>query len=226
MTARVGGTAARRRVRLVVTELPMFPLGSVLFPGSVLPLHVFEERYRVLVRGLLERDEDERDFGVVLIERGSEVGGGDTRFDVGTRARMVRAVELDDGRYALVTVGVERVRVVEWLPDAPFPRGLVEPWPEPRSDADTLAARERVERILGKAIALWSELGGSAPAEVALPVDPVAASWQAAALAPVGPLDAQRLLEVDSAADRLARLEDLLTETLMMLRRRLDLPES
>ena len=73
----------------------MFPLGTVLFPGAVLPLHVFEPRYRALVRDCLAGD---REFGVVLIERGSEVGGGDVRVEVGTVARIVQVAEPPDGR--------------------------------------------------------------------------------------------------------------------------------
>ena len=86
----------------------MFPLGTVLVPGAMLPLHVFEPRYRALVADCIA---GEPEFGVVLIERGSEVGGGDARFDVGTRARIVQIAELPDGRYALSTVGLRRIRV-------------------------------------------------------------------------------------------------------------------
>src|SRR4051812_43593478 len=87
--------------------LPMFPLNAVVFPGMALPLHVFEPRYRALTRHCLDTD---RRFGSVLIERGSEVGGGDVRFDVGTCVRIVEADELPDGRWVLVAVGVERLR--------------------------------------------------------------------------------------------------------------------
>src|SRR5215204_4326060 len=97
--------------------LPMFPLGSVLLPGAVLPLHVFEDRYRELVRDCLAAPEHE--FGVTMIERGSEVGGGDQRSNVGTVARMAQVAELADGRYALVCIGTRRIRVVAWLPDDP-----------------------------------------------------------------------------------------------------------
>ena len=79
----------------------MFPLGSVLFPHAALPLHVFEPRYRALVEDCLA---GEPDFGVVLIERGSEVGGGETCFGVGTVTRIVEAGQFPDGRYALVTM--------------------------------------------------------------------------------------------------------------------------
>src|SRR5207249_3558867 len=116
------GRAARRRSRqerrdMGVPQLtPMFPLGTVLFPHALLPLHVFEPRYRLMTQRVLG---DDGEFGVVLIERGSEVGGGDTRFGIGTVARIVRAQELPDGGYALATVGIRRVRVTRWLLDDP-----------------------------------------------------------------------------------------------------------
>src|SRR5829696_5584015 len=100
----------------------MFPLGTVLLPGAYLPLHVFEPRYRALVRDCLEGDGE---FGVALIERGQEVGGGDSRFDVACVARIVEAGEMPDGRWALGTVGVRRARVEAWLPDDPYPRAEV-----------------------------------------------------------------------------------------------------
>ncbi len=120
--------------------LPMFPLGTVLFPYALLPLHVFEPRYRVMVRRVMEGDHE---FGVVLIERGSEVGGGDVRFDTGTIARVVQAAELPDGRYALATVGMSRARVLRWLADDPYPQAeVVELADEPsNSSADRAAAK-------------------------------------------------------------------------------------
>src|ERR1700689_5011400 len=106
---------ARRR-------LPMFPLGTVLFPHAVLPLHVFESRYRALMQHCLDAD---RRFGVVLIERGSEVGGGDQRARVGTQGVITRAAELSDGRWVLEVAGEVPVVIEEWLPDDPYPVALV-----------------------------------------------------------------------------------------------------
>ena len=106
----------------------MFPLGSVLFPSLVLPLHVFEERYRTLMRHVLDGDHE---FGVCLIERGSEVGGGDFRSGIGTVATVQEAAELPDGRWAVVTVGTRRIRVERWLDDDPYPRAVVEDHPDP-----------------------------------------------------------------------------------------------
>ena len=99
--------------------MPMFPLGSVLVPSMVLPLHVFEERYRQLVRDCLDSTPE---FGVVLISRGSEVGGGDVRTEVGTVARMVEAAELPDGRFNILLRGEARVRLTELSFVPPFRR--------------------------------------------------------------------------------------------------------
>src|SRR5688500_3974780 len=105
----------------------MFPLGSVLVPTMVLALQLFEPRYLELARACTT---GRPEFGVVLRERGSGVGGGDVRRDVGCSARIVEATELADGRWVMATVGTERIRVTQWLPDAPYPRAEVEPWPD------------------------------------------------------------------------------------------------
>ena len=89
-------------------ELPMFPLGTVLLPHMLLPLHIFEPRYRALIHDVLDGD---REFGVTLIERGHEVGGGDRRADVGTVAHVEEAEELDDGRWVVLAAGTRRIRV-------------------------------------------------------------------------------------------------------------------
>jgi uncharacterized protein len=197
---------------------PMFPLGSVLFPHALLPLHVFEPRYRALTQHCLEQD---REFGVVLIERGSEVGGGDTRFSVGTSARIVRAGELDDGRWLLVARGTERLRVRDWLPDDPYPRAVVEPLGE-RAGADGVTTVAEVEALLRRVQALRAELGDpAAGVDVTLADDPIQASFEAAALAGLGPLDAQRLLEADDAGERLTGLADALGEAVAVLEFRL-----
>src|SRR5258706_11763431 len=101
----------------------MFPLGTVLYPHVLIPLRIFEARYREMTRDLLAGDGR---FGVVLIERGSEVGGGDTRSDFGCVAQLVQAQQAPDGRFALMAIGVERLRVHEWLPDDPYPRAVVQ----------------------------------------------------------------------------------------------------
>ncbi len=122
----------------------MFPLGSVLLPGGALPLHVFEPRYQALVRDCIEAPDHE--FGVVLIDRGSEVGGGEARRDVGVVARMVQVAQLADDRFAVVAIGTRRMRVIEWLPDDPYPRAVVEEWPDESDDEPDFALVADVTR--------------------------------------------------------------------------------
>lgn len=116
-------------------ELPMFPLGSALMPGEHLPLRIFEPRYREMLQDCI--DADDMRFGVVLIERGSEVGGGDVRCDVGTIAEVVEHQRARNGTWALLCRGVERIRVDAWHDDAPYPRARVERWPDPPIDLQT-----------------------------------------------------------------------------------------
>lgn len=197
----------------------MFPLGSVLVPSAGLPLHVFEPRYRALVRDCLA---GAREFGVVLIERGSEVGGGDVRTSVGTVARIVEAAELPDGRMAIAAVGVRRVRVARWLEDDPYPRAEVGDWPDPEPGVDHADALERSLGRLRRCLALAAEAGdAAAPATVELSDDPVLAGYQAGVVAPFGPLDQQALLEAPTPDARLALLDSLLADAIEVLELRL-----
>ena len=199
----------------------MFPLGSVLLPGMVLPLHVFEDRYRALVRDCMAGD---RQFGVTLIERGSEVGGGDIRAMAGTVAQIIQADELPDGRWAMVAVGSHRVRVREWMPDDPYPRAEVEDWPDvPATDPEAaVAAYEARVAQLRRILALAVELGAEADPMVELADDAEVGSYQIGVLSPLGALDRQRLLTAPGPQQRLDLLEDLLDDQELMLRARLD----
>jgi Lon protease-like protein len=196
---------------------PMFPLGSVLLPSMLLPLRVFEPRYQQLTRDCLAGD---RRFGVVLIERGSEVGGGDVRCSVGCLASIIRAEELGGGQWFLLTVGTTRIRILEWLPDDPYPRAVAEEWPDPDTVSSEVCAS--LERRVRQLLALASELDQwSVPATVELSEDPNLAIHQMAAVAPMGPFDRQRLLAAPSAGARAALLEELVGDTEALLRARL-----
>jgi Lon protease-like protein len=197
----------------------MFPLGTVLFPSAVLPLHVFEPRYRAMVRDCLAAD---RELGVVLIERGSEVGGDDVRTDVGTVARIVEAQELPDGRWALVTVGARRLRVERWMPDDPYPIAEIEDWPDPEPGPDLAGRTAEVQSRLRTVLALAAEAGdATAPATIELSPDPVLAGHQMSAVAPLGSLDQQALLAAATPEARLDHLARLLDEVDQVLRMRL-----
>ena len=196
----------------------MFPLGTVLFPHAVLPLHVFEPRYRALTRDVLAGDQE---FGVVLIERGSEVGGGDVRFDVGTLAHVVQASELADGRFALAVVGVSRFRVEQWLPYDPYPRAEISELVEaPVGSASRPASI--VEPVVAALHEVYELFGRVHDVETTVPIavspDPEQASFEIAALASLGPLDAQHVLELADTETRLRVLHDLLSDHAALLR--------
>jgi uncharacterized protein len=194
------------------TRLPMFPLSGVLFPHASMPLHVFETRYRVMLRDCLETD---RRFGVVLIERGSEVGGGDQRSSLGTLGVVVAAASLPDGRLLIEVQGEARIRVLSWLPDDPYPQALAE---EANPDAHTVPealleeATARVRRVRG----MLSEQGGARPLPPGTRLDgggnAERASWNLCAAAPVDAYDAQRLLTAESTSERLGRLVELMQD--------------
>lgn len=205
--------------------MPMFPLGTTLLPGSGLPLQVFEPRYHRMVVDILAADGPPQ-FGQVLITHGHEAGGGDGRSSVGTLARMADIQAIGDGRYTFVAAGIERIRIVEWLPDDPYPIARVETWPDETAAegdppfSDTVAAAiERVGEVLGLAAKLS---GGSAPdIPVAATDDPSVASYRLAAIAPIGAADRYRLLTASGPSARLAALDDALDDVEAMLKFRL-----
>src|SRR3712207_5656759 len=98
-------------------QLPLFPLNTVLFPGIPLALHIFEERYKQMIGRCLT---EETPFGVVLIASGAEVGAPAVPRKVGTSARIVRAEQLEDGRYNLIAVGERRYSIEEVVQERPF----------------------------------------------------------------------------------------------------------
>jgi Lon protease-like protein len=199
--------------------LPMFPLGIVHFPHVVLPLQVFEPRYRVLTADCLQGDGE---FGVVLIERGSEVGGGDARFDVGTLTTIVGAGFDERGTVRLETVGMKRIRVMRWLTDDPYPRAEVSELESPTMGPEDLEALTVAERVVRRALALRAELDEpAAPFNLALDDDPCRALFQLAAMAPLGPSDQQRILATEDAGDLLRLLARLVGEEAAVLAHRL-----
>jgi Lon protease-like protein len=154
----------------------MFPLSTVLFPHAALPLHVFEERYRALMGDCLAGDGE---FGVVLISRGPEVGGGDMRVDVGTVARLSQVAELDDGRMLVVARGRQRIIIDRWLDDAPYPRAVVEELPAVSGDDDSRTVAVAVAAVR-RLRSLLSELGEvpALPHDLELGDDPEEVGWR------------------------------------------------
>jgi len=186
----------------VPEPMAMFPLGSVLLPSMLLPLHIFEPRYRALIEDVLGADGT---FGVTMIERGSEVGGADIRAMIGCEARVLDAEQQPDGRWHLVAVGTEPIDVVEWLPDDPYPRALVSRRPDPDTGLDAVDDPRWLEldSAFRSLLALAADLVDSPVSpDIELAEDPQSATYQMAAVAPLGSHDRYRVLRAPSAEER------------------------
>lgn len=195
--------------------LPMFPLGSVLFPYMPTALRIFEERYIVMLSEIL--GDEPAEFGIVLIERGSEVGGGEQRFPIGTVARITQ-VQTSEGFIGVVAEGDRRIEVVDWRPDNPYPVAEVRDLPEVAVDNDVLPLMAEVEKVVRATIAQASEFVETPwPADIQLDDDPRAAIWQLAAIAPLGPIDQQKLLRSETAEQLLVATRELTLEAAEML---------
>jgi Lon protease-like protein len=199
----------------------MFPLGSVLLPGGILPVHVFEPRYRDMIRDCL-RSDGEPEFGQALITHGWETGGGDTRAMVGTVAQMLQVDALDEDRYALVAVGTRRIRINAWLPDDPYPIADVDDWPDVDPDAPNLGLHVAATHTrVRAALALAARLGEADATDAEISDDPLVATYHLATLAPIGPADRLKLLAAEGPADRLDLLDGILDDVEAMLKFRL-----
>lgn len=201
-----------------LSELPLFPLNLVLFPGMRLPLHIFEERYKAMIGDCIDR---ESPFGVALIKEGPEVGGPAEPHPIGTTARIVQVERLPEGRLNLLAAGERRFQLVEVIQQLPHLVGLVhfigEETGEPAPDlvADTRAEYAAFLRQL-------SDLAGSWNAPVSAPEEPMALSFAAAATL-TSSIDLpsglrQELLAADTAGSRLTQLRPLLRRANELLR--------
>ena len=203
------------------TGQPMFPLQSALLPGEVLPLRIFEPRYSDLVRDCLEMDDPA--FGVVLITRGREVGGGDVRGDVGALAHITECADQGAGQYELKAVVGERIRIDEWLPDNPYPRASIRPWPDEPGPPVT---PERIGEVVDRILALFERIVSSRGAQLrsdALAVEPEVADdpsrhiYALASRVPMGQADRYAVLAAPTLAERVDVLTDALETVAAMV---------
>lgn len=192
----------------------MFPLEWVLLPGEELNLRIFELRYTVLVAELM-RSGDPR-FGVVLIARGREVGGGEQRHDVGTMTTITHCDELGSGRFNLNCLTGERIRVTAWLPDDPYPRAMIEHWPDEPGEVDEGQFRALEDRIvalhkqMASARRRWlmptrNSLSGGKRLRA---LEPRQRLFSLACRVPMGEADRYAVLAAPSLTDRLAAVYD------------------
>jgi Lon protease-like protein len=183
--------------------LPLFPLNTVLFPGMPLPLHVFEEQYRLMINECLDKRQP---FGVALIKRGREVGGGAVPHRVGTSAIITSVTEQSDGELDVVTVGYQRFRILSFLTDRPYPSGLVETLPPVDEDSEEAHLQANLLRPrLKEYIQVLGELTQTEVELDQVPEKPVLLAFLTAILLQVPRADKQSLLATETIPDMLAR---------------------
>ena len=195
-------------------ELPLFPLRTVLFPHATLRLHVFEERYRIMVQECLRTDGP---FGVALIRDGAEVGDEAEPYLVGTVARITKVENYDDGRMDIEVQGERRFRIRELDESRPYLLGRVQPIeehgePDP-SDPLVIEARDTFEALVQRYFERQS-FG----VQVVFPPDPRMLSFSIASHLPVDDLVKQRLLEITDTLDRLEEILPYLRAALLDMR--------
>ena len=202
----------------------MFPLGSPLLPGMVLPLRLFEPRYLQLYADIIDTT---REFGVVLIERGIESRDDAATFDVGCVASIVGSGVNDDGTIGLITVGRRRIHIAGWLEPDPYPRAMVIDLDDESLSDEGLnavrAAADRIPDLLRTAAELNPNVNTQVPE---LADDPGLAMYQIAQLSGLQTLDLQEILESPTTDERALLVKEKVDETLDLIRLQLEVGES
>src|SRR5574341_320549 len=196
-------------------ELPLFPLHTVLFPGMVLPLNIFEPRYKMMIGECLREN---KPFGVVLIKEGAEVGGPATTYEVGTSAYVTQVEKLEDDRMNIQTVGYQRFKIHEVRTDRPYLVGLVEDSPIPGDDDPEL---NQIAAELAPRLKLYLEtlkkLGALNLSFDKIPEDGRTLAFLTAILLPISTQEKQALLESETLAALLKRQLVLLKREMALL---------
>lgn len=187
-------------------EIPLFPLGLVLFPGMVQPLHIFEPRYREMMKRCLD---SAGTFGIALALPESEFPH-EIPARVGAMARILDYHRLPDGRYNLLTVGARRFEIVETMRDRPYLRGLVRRLPEETGTGPVDALATEARRLLDEYLTIVLADSESGDKDITIPADPIELSYFIAVLLPCEDSAKQELLEAPAADARLARELDFL----------------
>ena len=182
-----------------IEELRLFPLNVVLYPGMQMPLHIFEERYKLMIGECLEADEP---FGVVMIREGMEVGGPASPYLTGTTARITKVERLEEGRMNLATVGERRFRIVDTLHQAPYLKGRVQFLPEETGDLGE-GVLEKARELFVEYLRNLSGLQGGWSSQNDIPADAGRLSYSIAQYLEIPSRAKQRLLELPFIGERL-----------------------
>lgn len=210
--APAGCDAGRMLYNHHMNTLPLFPLNTVLFPGQLLPLHIFETRYRQMIGECLQHSTP---FGVVLLREGEEAGDDAVvPYDVGTTAHIVQVERLADGRMNIICVGHSRFRVTQTRHDRPYLRGDIDFWPWAPFDSMSGPSpvgpvKQRLERYLK----LLAELSDS-EINIEIPDEAATLANLSAAVLQIEAAEKQALLSTDSIGELLNRVADILAREL------------
>lgn len=200
-------------------EIPLFPLPNlVLFPNIVVPLHIFEERYKSMINSCIERDES---FGVVLLRSGAEEETEESIHRVGVTARIVQVERLEDGRMNILTEGEARFRVYRFTQQKPYWKGSVDFFEDNESHPGIDALYDEVAELYRKVCEIGQKLSTTEQSEVVLPESAADLSYMVSYVLDIDSEEKQKLLEMTSTAERLRVLVSHLTDAIQKLEQQL-----
>jgi uncharacterized protein len=198
-------------------ELPLFPLHTVLFPGTPIHLHIFEERYKAMMGLCIQ---ERRPFGVTLIRKGNEAHGPIAEpYQVGCSAQILQVTHLEQGRMNIVATGMERFRIVSTdRESASYLLAMVEPCDlEIHNPFDLERQAVTLRKSMQQMVEKLASAGGSSFDLSQLPEDPIALAYLAAAILQSGPVQKQALLELEDAGELLSGVRALYRRELALL---------
>ncbi len=207
-----------------LATLPLFPLDTVLFPGMVLPLHIFEDRYRLMVNECLQQ---KRDFGVLMVRPRAEIDGMATVHMVGTSARITRVQRLENGHMDIMTTGRERFRLLQVLRTTPYIMGRIETFPleSTRSSQVASVTKETGMRFV-EYLRLVGEVLGTVLEIDTVPRDAGDLAYLIAMSLQVSLEEKQKLLSIRALPNLLRRESQILTRETALLKRMQQFQES
>ena len=196
-------------------KMPLFPLNTVLFPGMVLPLHIFEPRYRLMIGRCIQ---DNKPFGVVLIREGQEVGGPAEPYEIGTTAYITHAERQPDGRINIHTVGYQRFRIQQIEQREPYLIGLIEDFPVETAEAEHVSELvQSIQPLLSKYLVALIEAADMNVSLEEIPDDGLALAYFIAITLPLPMEEKQKILASPGLLGMLTLEQSMLRRELALL---------
>jgi Lon protease-like protein len=204
-------------------DIPLFPLPNlVTFPNVVVPLHIFEDRYKLMINSCIDNDEV---FGLVMLRAGAEEEREDTIHRVGVTVRVVDVERLDEGRLNILTEGESRFRIFRFTQQTPYWKASVNLLDDTESATPPESLYDEVAGLYRKVLELGTRLGIADSPEVTLPESPTELSYMVSYVLDIDAEEKQKLLEMTSASERLRVLVQHLTDAITKLEQQIALKE-